>query len=112
MLAQNVAAVICRNEHWTGSAATEPYECGWAKEAVLFIRALKQPTLPEGTRARVQISPDGMRWADEGTTVVLPTKPDGLAFAKLAHFGGWLRLAADLPDGAGITLMVTIHLKE
>jgi hypothetical protein len=112
MLAQNIAAVVCRNERWTGSAATEPYECGWAREAILFVRALKPPQLPPGTTARVQISPDGMNWADEGTEVPLPDLENQLRFARVAHFGGWLRLAAALPEGAEITLLVTIHLKE
>jgi hypothetical protein len=112
MLAQNVAAVICRNETWAGTCATEPYECGWAREAILFVRALKAPRLHEGCVARVQISPDGMHWADEGSTVTLPEAKNELRFARVAHFGGWLRLVADLPDGAEITLLVTIHLKE
>ncbi|UFN50964.1 hypothetical protein LPC08_10280 [Roseomonas sp. OT10] len=111
MLATSAAAVVCRNETWTGFQATEPYECGWAREAVVFVRALAPPSLPAGTTARVQLSPDGMRWADEGTTLVLPPDTETLAFARVAHFGGWLRLAADLPEGAEITLLVSLHLK-
>ena len=112
MLAQNIAAVVCRNERWTGTNATEPYECGWAREAIVFVRALKRPSLPPGTLARVQVSPDGMNWADEGTTLELPQAAQELRFARVAHFGGWLRLVADLPGGAEITLLVTLHLKE
>jgi hypothetical protein len=112
MLAQNVAAVVCRNETWQGQAATEPYECGWAKEAIIFVRALKAPALPVGAAARVQISADGMNWADEGTQLAFPQATESVAFARVAHFGGWLRLAADLPPGAEITLLVTLHLKE
>ncbi|MBO1078062.1 hypothetical protein [Roseomonas haemaphysalidis] len=112
MLAQNIAAVVCRNEHWTGACATEPYECGWAREAIVFVRALKAPLLPPGTVARVQISPDGMHWTDEGTTLALPQAAQELRFARVTHFGGWLRLVAELPEGAGITLLVTLHLKE
>lgn len=111
MLAPSVAAVVCRNETWRGRAETEPYECGWAREALIFVRALKPPRLPAGSGARVQISPDGMRWADEGTLLRFPDAEGALSFARVDRFGGWLRLAADLPDGSEITLIVTLHLK-
>ena len=111
MLAPSLAAVVCRNETWQGEAATEPYECGWAREAAVFVRALRPPRLPEGATARVQVSPDGMHWADEGTEVLLPRTDGALAFARVGQFGGWLRLASVLPDGAEITLIVTLHLK-
>jgi len=94
MLPHNVTAVVARNEDWRGSAATEPYECGWAREAVVFVRALKVAGMPLGVAARVQVSPDGMQ-----------------SFVRVAHFGGWLRLTADLPDGATISVLVTLHLK-
>lgn len=112
MLAQSIAAVVCRNERWTGSSATEPYECGWAREAIVFVRALKDPVLLSGAVARVQVSPDGMHWANEGTVMTLPHRQDALCFARVSHFGGWLRLVATLPEGAEITLLVTLHLKE
>jgi hypothetical protein len=112
MLTQNVAAVVCRNETWQGHAATEPYECGWAKEAIVFVRALKPPAVPASVPARVQISADGIHWADEGTRLTFPGSTEAVAFARVAHFGGWLRLVADLPAGAEITLLVTLHLKE
>jgi len=110
MLPENITAVVARNERWTGAAATEPYEAGWAREVVIFVRALKAPTgaLPV---ARVQISADGMHWADEGTTLALPAETDAVSFAKVAHFGNFVRLAADFPDGAEAVVLVTIHAK-
>jgi hypothetical protein len=109
MLNESTTAVVARNIVWTGTAATEPYEAGWAREAVVFVRALKPPT---GTmpQARLQISPDGMRWVDEGTTFPLPTEQDDVTFARLSHFGNWLRVVADISD-AEITVLVTFHLK-
>jgi hypothetical protein len=110
MLRESQTAVVARNERWTGAVATEPYEAGWAREAVLFVRALKDAEGAPGT-ARVEISPDGMRWAPEGTTFPLPKRADDVTFARVAHFGNWLRIAADLPDGAALTVLVTYHLK-
>jgi hypothetical protein len=52
-----------------------------------------------------------MRWLDEGSTLVLPTTVDGQAFVRVAHFGCWLRLVAELPEGAVISVLVTLHLK-
>ena len=59
MLPENITAILTRNEVWQGEAATEPYEAGWAREGILFVRALKRPTGPQPV-ARVQISADGM----------------------------------------------------
>lgn len=110
MLPENLTAVIARNESWTGAAATEPYEAGWAKEAIVFVRALREPkgSLPQ---ARIEISADGMHWAPEGSAFELPAQRDAVTFQRLSHFGNFLRVAAELPDGAEITVLVTLHLK-
>ena len=71
MLRESQTAVVARNERWAGSVATEPYEAGWAGEAVLFVRALKDAEGAPGV-ARVEISPDGMRWVAEGSVFPLP----------------------------------------
>jgi hypothetical protein len=110
MLRESQTAVVARNERWTGSVATEPYEAGWAREAVLFVRALKDAEGSTGT-ARVEISPDGMRWCPEGTTFPLPARADEVTFARISHFGNWLRIAAELPDGSALMVLVTYHLK-
>jgi len=36
---------------------------------------------------------------------------DRNVFARVAHFGNWLRAVADLPKGGKITVLVTISLK-
>ncbi|WP_369062102.1 hypothetical protein ABOZ73_07800 [Caulobacter sp. 73W] len=111
MLRESQTAVVARNETWTGSCATEPFEAGWAQEAIFFVRALKAGT-GQACQAHVEISPDGMRWVREGGVVELPVQDgDGVAFVRVAHFGNWLRLAADLPHDASRTLLVTLHLK-
>lgn len=107
---KSVSAVVARNETWKGKSACEPYEAGWASEAVVFVRALKAPVgaMP---KARVELSPDGIRWVPEGTSFDLPATEDGVSFARVRHFGAWLRVAADLPEGAEITVLVNWHLK-
>jgi hypothetical protein len=110
MLRESIAAIVARNETWTGKSATEPYEAAWASEALVFVRALKEAEGAPG-RARVEVSPDGMRWVPEGTEFDLPREKDAVTFAKLVHFGTWLRVATDMPDGASLTVLVTLHLK-
>jgi hypothetical protein len=110
MLPENITAIVARNDKWSGRAASEPYEAGWAREAVIFVRALKAPVGPMPA-ARVEISPDGIHWLPEGTMVQLPAEKDGLAAARLTGFGNWLRLAAEFEPGAEITVLVTLHLK-
>ena len=111
MLRESHVAVVARNESWSGAVATEPYEAGWATEAVIFVRALAVENFVAGAEARVQISPDGVRWVDEGTRFALPAAVDAVTFARVAHFGNWLRIAALLPDGARLNALVTFHLK-
>jgi hypothetical protein len=60
----------------------------------------------------VEISPDGLHWVPEGTEIPLPRKKNGVTFARIAHFGTWLRLAAKLPEASSNTVLVTLHLKS
>jgi len=110
MLRESQSAVVVRNEVWRGRLAIEPYEAGWAQEAIIFVTALKAAVGAAGT-AHVEISPDGMRWAREGTSFALPTAMDGVTFARVGHFGNWLRLAIEMPEGSELTALATIHTK-
>lgn len=103
-------AVIERNVTWQGLFTTEPYETAWASEAIFFVRALAAEKLSPAISARVQISPDGMHWCDEGSTLLLPTS-EGVVFGRVRHFGGWLRLVGEVPAGASVTVMVYLVLK-
>ena len=109
MVPESQAAVVARNETWTGQAATEPYEAGWAREAIVFVRALKSSGL--AGRAHVELSPDGMNWVAEGTTFALPHDANKVTYARLTQFGNWLRIRAELPEGSSVTVVVTIHVK-
>lgn len=109
---QSHTAVLARNETWAGEVTTEPYEVAWASEAIVFLRVLEPVELPEGVGVRVQISPDGMRWCDEGSTVALDGDPDVPTFVRLSHFGGWLRLAGSFAEGVEVRVVAYLALKE
>lgn len=97
-----------RHAEFCGTFATEPHEVGWASEAMFFVRLESVSGLDASVRARVQISPDGIAWVDEGTT--FPIIGDiGTYFVRVLRFGGWLRLLADI-DGIDSKVTVTIHL--
>ena len=112
---RSYTAVLERGEPLAGEWATEPYEAGWATEAVFFVRLLDDagpPATPEiDLEARVQVSPDGIHWLDEGTA--LPPLRRGAAFARVREFGNWLRLAGRLANGAPpVRALVYLSLKE
>ncbi len=109
MLRENYTAIVERSEALLGSFATEPYECGWAGEAIFFVRILERVGEIEGVKLNVQISPDGIRWCDEGMSVTLGEEE--VAFCKVGHFGNWLRLAGTLPEGASMKAIIALSLK-
>lgn len=105
-------AVLARGEVWEGVVHTEPYEAAWAAEAVFFVRVMQVPTGHGGVAmAQVQISPDGMHWVNEGASMDIQAQADALSFARVANFGGWLRLAVSVPAGVSIQVVATLALK-
>ncbi len=108
---ESYTAVLVKGERWRGEVATEPYEAAWASEAVFFLRALSVEGSVAGTAARVQISADGLHWADEGTAVELPAEEGEVAFCRVRHFGGYLRLAANVPEDVDFRVVVSLNLK-
>ena len=112
MIRNAYTAVIARGDLWEAEVFTEPYEAAWAAEAVFFVRVL-EVTCGAGAVAvaRVQLSPDGIRWVDEGAVLEIAARAEALAFARVTHFGGWLRLAVHVPEGAGIKVVATLALK-
>lgn len=109
MLRESYTAIVERSQELNGSFATEPYECGWAGEAIFFVRILESEGDIAGAQLHVQISPDGIRWCDEGTGLTL--NGTQVYFCKVGHFGNWLRLAGTLPDGASIRAIIALSLK-
>lgn len=110
MLRENATLVVARNERWQGSVATEPVECGWASEAIFFIRTLGGDRCADA-RVQAEISPDGMHWVAAGAEGALPMSETEVTALRVAHFGNWLRLTAKVPDGLEFLALVTLHLK-
>ena len=108
---QSYTAVIERNFLWEGSFETEPYEAAWASQAIFFVRVLEAEGPPQSSAVQVQISPEGMHWCDEGTILQLDPGTE-LSWARVAHFGGWLRLKGQLPAGQRLKIIAYLNLKE
>lgn len=104
----STVATLTRGEPWRLGDVSEPYEAGWAQEAQIFARGLDEHA--QGGTAHVQVSPDGIRWCDEGTTLQL-LPGDRLSFVKLREFGHFIRLRIDMPEGVERPFLVTIALK-
>ena len=101
-----------RKLDFTSDFTTHPYEAGWASEAICFIRVESLSGETPQLDAAVQISVDGVRWVDEGTTF---KTIDALGdyFVKISHFGGFLRLRNTIKgDNALFNLTIWWVLKE
>jgi len=112
---ESTTAVIERNTCWEGEFATEPWEAAWAREAIFYVRVIQgQPADGNGASpllsARVQISPDGMHWCDEGSCLHLAGS-DSLGWVRVSHFGGWLRLHGEIAEGHRLTVIAYLSLK-
>ena len=108
---ESITAVVARGDTWTDVAASEPYDVAWASEAVIFLRTLEAEGNPEQARAWVQISPDGIRWVDEGSMLPVPS-PGNISSVRIRNFGTYLRVMTVLPAGASIKALLTLSLKE
>lgn len=97
----------CINE----SFQTFPYEVGWAEEAIFFF-TIEHITEGNPTfTAKVQLSPDGVRWADDGETPVATMSGEGVHIIKVApNFGNFIRLDVRTEGGEAM-LCVSIHCK-
>ncbi|MEN5074612.1 hypothetical protein ABE437_12400 [Isoptericola cucumis] len=101
------SSVVELRQEFVTDIETHPYECGWADEAIFFVEVhAPEPGVRLGLR--VQLSPDGIRWHDEGTVIDTSTS----TFARVTHFGGFLRLAgaAHRPDGTAAPATISVRL--
>lgn len=99
-------SVVELRQEFDALIETHPYECGWADEAIFFVQ-LHDPE--PGTRVTllVQLSADGIRWMDEGTVI----ETEDTAFARIAQFGGFIRLAGTPTGSDGQVTPVTVSVR-
>lgn len=91
---------------------SHPMEAGWASEAIFFLIVEEAIGETPVLDARVEISADGINWIPEGTAFEKITQP-GHYFARISHFGNWLRVSAKISGSdASFKLSVHLHLKE
>ena len=110
MVRRSYTALLERGQPLGGDFATEPHEAGWASEGLFFLRVVDAP-VGTSIRARIQISPDGIHWVDEGTK--LTTLDGGLVFARVREFGNWLRIVGcTVPDDSESRVLIYLALKE
>lgn len=83
-------AILERHVEWGETFETDPYESGWASEALYFLYSTEP--LPTDLTIRAQISADGRRWIDHGATSTIVAGERGGALPVEPNFGGWLRL--------------------
>ncbi|MYD93415.1 MAG: hypothetical protein F4Y02_06940 [Chloroflexi bacterium] len=98
MIRRSHIAVVERNAWWRGDFEVEPYEAGWALEAIGFLHVLETEGESPGIDLRVQISSDGIHWADHGAALRGSLDP-GVHFVSVAHFGSWLRVVGHTTGG-------------
>ncbi|MDR5699256.1 hypothetical protein [Agromyces aerolatus] len=100
-------SVVELRQDFASAIETHPFECGWAEEAIFFVEV--HDASPGTTiTLRVQLSPDGIRWLDEGTTLAVADS----AFVRVTQFGGFLRLVgiATTEDGRETPCVLSVRL--
>jgi hypothetical protein len=80
-----------------GTYELEPYEAGWAAEALAMVYVREAHGDAPRLRLTAQISVDGVRWIDTAHALTI-RQPGGYALS-LTHFGNWLRLAGVASGG-------------
>ena len=86
-LRESTTAVIVRGETWEGSFASEPFEAGWATEAVVF--AQTEGDHPD-LEISVEVSPDGIHWIRRAAATLAASAE--LVEVPLTSFGNWIRV--------------------
>lgn len=110
---QFYTATLERMQRLSGPFETEPYEAAWASEAIFFVRVHAVEGAAPRFHAQVEISPDGITWANKGGGTLEPVPEPGLYFVRTTHFGGWLRLAGAVEgDQAVFETTIYLSLKE
>ena len=104
--------VVEKRKLFQANFTTHPMETAWASEAIFFVHVENVEGESAALKLAVQISPDGVNWVDEGTFFPV-LKKKGTTFARLSHFGGFLRLNGEIfGKNPGFQLTVHLVLKE
>lgn len=85
--------VLDRLTTFNGILESEPYEAGWAEEAIAFVK-IHSMEKDAKVSFRIQISPDGIIWADTESRKE-SIEEEGVYYSKIREFGGWLRLVVE-----------------
>lgn len=96
MLRYSTNAIISRAEEWSEGFISEPYEAGWCRRGIVFLKTIDEAEA--GGLAALEISPDGQCWAKEGGEVALPSIPDQPTFLRFEFPGMFLRLVVISPS--------------
>ena len=106
---QTYTAVIERAEPMAGTLTSEPYETGWADEALVFVKV--RTGLPDDAKVTVkaQISPDGIDWVDHHAGAEATIRGAGLAHLPVREFGNWLRVVGTASDSDAL-VRVSVYL--
>ena len=80
-----------------GPYELEPYEAGWATEALAMVYVREAHGDPPQLHLTAQISVDGVRWIDTPHTLTIAGT--GGYSLLLTSFGNWLRLAGEASGG-------------
>lgn len=93
-------------KYFSGTFETHPYEVGWADEAIFFVMVEKIEGNPMLT-AQVQLSQDGVHWADDGSAPSVFTG-EGLHIVKVQpNFGNYIRLYVNIEGGK---MFLNLHI--
>ena len=90
-------------KYFTGSFETHPYEAGWADEAIFLEKTEGEPVFT----GQVQLSQDGVHWADDGSA---PVKLSGVGqhiIKVQPNFGNYIRLAVKIDGGK---MFLNLHI--
>ena len=111
MLPENLTAIVARNERWTRPGRDRALR-GRLGQRGDRLRARAQG--PEGPAADWPASrsrPTACTGPPKARHSRCPPRENAVTFQRVAHFGAFLRVAAALPEGAEITVLVSLHLK-
>ncbi|MCQ2138757.1 MAG: hypothetical protein MJZ09_00110 [Bacteroidales bacterium] len=91
---------------FSGPFETHPYEVGWADEAIFFVMVEKVEGDPV-MKAHVQLSQDGVHWADDDTPEAVITGLGQHIIKVNPNFGNYIRIRVDISGGQ---MFLNIHI--